>query len=124
MSDNITAILVIDDVKENCDLLQRRLQADNFKVTTSLEGREGLGILKNGGVDLVLLDIDMPMMDGITLLEIIKSDDELSSIAVIMLTAIDSMKIAHECMQKGACGYLTKPFNMEQLNKQIQHCLG
>ena len=124
MSDDSSTILIIDDVQENRDLLQRRLQRNEYNVKVATDGLEGLEIMEKGGIDLVLLDIHMPIMDGVTVLEKIKNDDGLLDIPVVMLTAIDNMNVVHQCLRKGACGYVTKPFNMELLNQQIQHCLG
>ncbi len=64
----------------------------------------------------------MPVIDGITLLGYIKEDKLLSHVAVLMVTANDDVKTALQCLKKGACGYITKPYSMEQIKQQIQHC--
>jgi CheY-like chemotaxis protein len=116
-------LLIIDDVEENRELLRRRLLQAGYAVETANEGREGLGILENDLIDLVLLDINMPIMDGITLLKQIRSNSALANIPVIMLTGIEDMAVVLECLRAGACGYVTKPYNMDQVNQQIRHCL-
>ena len=65
----------------------------------------------------------MPVIDGITLLENIRKDSSLSNVAVIMVTAQDDAETTLKCLKLGACGYITKPFNMDQLQKQINHCI-
>ena len=115
-------ILIIDDIKENIDILERQLEKKGFNVLSANEGPKGLHILKQQHIDLVLLDIDMPVLDGITLLSNIRDDTTLSHVSVLMVTANDDLNTALGCMKKGACGYITKPFSMEQLNNQINHC--
>ena len=113
-----------DDEHISC-LLDHLLQRQGYHVVPANNGMELLDLIKDRlPPDLVLLDIHMPIMDGVTVLEKIKNDDGLLDIPVVMLTAIDNMNVVHQCLRKGACGYVTKPFNMELLNQQIQHCLG
>ena len=116
-------LLIVDDVEENRELLKRRLVQTGYDVETAQEGREGLGILHNELIDLVLLDINMPIMDGITLLKEIRHNAVLANTPVIMLTGIEETDIALECLRAGACGYVTKPYNMDQIRQQISHCL-
>jgi DNA-binding response OmpR family regulator len=122
MNENYT-VLVIDDVEENREILKRRLVKAGYRVETATEGREGLGLLRNTLVDVVLLDINMPIMDGMTVLKALRQDQTLSRIPVIMLTALDDTKTAMQCLKTGACGYVTKPFNMDQVTQQIRNCL-
>jgi CheY-like chemotaxis protein len=117
------SILIIDDVKENCDILRIKLTKEGFRIKTTNTGAAGLEILKNKNIDLVMLDINMPDMDGITVLKTIRNDSALSNIAVVMATADEDLNTALECIKSGACGYVTKPFDMEQVKQQISHCL-
>lgn len=123
MSDNNCTVLIIEDVAENREILKRRLEKAGYRVETANEGREGLALLKSTLVDLVLLDINMPVMDGMTVLKALREDPTLSKIPVIMLTALDDTKTAMQCLKNGACGYVTKPFNMDQVTQQIRNCI-
>jgi DNA-binding response OmpR family regulator len=116
-------ILIIDDIEENIDLLERLLDKEGYKTYTAKDAAKGLHLLKDNSFDLVLLDINMPVINGITLLENIRKDSSLSNVAVIMVTAKDDAETTLKCLKLGACGYITKPFNMEQLQKQINHCV-
>ena len=116
-------ILIIDDIVENIDILERLLDKEGYKTYTAQEAPKGLHLLKEHEFDLVLLDINMPVIDGITLLENIRKDSSLSNVAVIMVTAKDDAETTLKCLKLGACGYIAKPFNMEQLQKQINHCI-
>ena len=116
-------LLIIDDIEENIDILERRLSKENFHVLTANEGPKGLHILKQQHIDLVLLDINMPVLDGLTMLSNIRADKSLTHVAILMVTAIDDVKTAMQCLKMGACGYITKPYSMEQISQQIGHCL-
>lgn len=65
----------------------------------------------------------MPVLDGITLLGNIREDKSLAHVAVLMVTAMDDVKTALECLKKGACGYITKPYSMKQIKQQIEICV-
>lgn len=119
---NNQTILIIDDIEENIDILERQLTSYEFNVLTANEGPKGLHVLKKEHVDLILLDINMPVIDGITLLSNIKEDESLSHIPVIMVTASDDVKTVLTCLKKGACGYITKPYSMKQIKQQMEHC--
>lgn len=101
MSKNQT-ILIIDDIEENVEILERQLSAADFNVLSANEGPKGLHILKKEHIDLVLLDINMPIVDGITLLNSIKEDKSIAHIPVIMVTANDDAKMALKCLKKGS----------------------
>lgn len=115
-------ILIIDDIEENIDILERQLTAEEFNVLTANEGSKGLHILKKQHIDLILLDINMPVLDGITLLGKIREDASLSHVAVLMVTANDDVNSTLQCLKKGACGYITKPYSMKQIKQQMEHC--
>ena len=123
MTNSSSTVLVIDDVDEVRLIMEQRLKREGYAVETASNGEDGLAELKNNLIDLVLLDLNMPEMDGMTVLEKILQDEATTDIPVIMLTAEDSMVKAMECMKKGASGYLTKPCGMEQVRQQIHHCL-
>lgn len=114
--------MIIDDIQENIDILEHQLTAEEFNVLSANDGPKGLHILKKENIDLILLDIHMPIIDGITLLSNIRQDKSLSHVAVLMVTADDDIKTALQCLKKGACGYITKPYSMKQIKQQIEHC--
>ena len=116
------SILIVDDIEENIDILERQLMTAGYKALTANEAPKALHMLNNKSIDLILLDINMPVVDGITFLESIKKDNLLSQIPVIMVTANDDPKMALACLKKGASGYITKPYSMKQIKQQIDHC--
>lgn len=116
-------ILVVDDIAENRNILATRLERDGFKVATASNGEEGMEVLRNSLIDLVLLDIMMPEVDGLSMLGQIRAESIFDDVGVVMVTALDNMNVAMDCMRRGACGYITKPYEMEQVTKQIRQCL-
>lgn len=118
-----TRLLVVDDNALNRDLLCRHLLAAGHGVETAENGADALARLKAGEFDLVLLDIQMPVMDGYQTLCCIRSDDVLCGIPVIMLTSLDGVTNVVRCVQAGADDYLTKPYNPILLRARIQACL-
>ena len=116
-------ILLIDDVEENRVILKRRLEKEGFAVTTASNGQEGLDKLQEEAISVIFLDINMPVMDGHTFLNTIKSDPRYEKIPIIIITALDETGAVIKTMRAGACGYLTKPFSMEQVRAQLDFCL-
>ena len=84
-------ILVVDDVPANVKLLEARLLAEYFEVLTAFNGADALDICENGKVDVVLLDVMMPDMDGFEVCRRLKSDRNTSHIPVVMVTALDQV---------------------------------
>ena len=110
-------ILVIDDEQDMLETF-RSILKKHHNVTTSNSGAEALNILKNKNIDLCLLDIKMPDMDGIKVLQNIKAFD--LNIEVIMVTALKDVKLAVEAMKLGAFEYINKPFEVDELLALIE----
>ncbi len=106
-------ILIVDDEKNYPLILSAVLQEEGFETLTANSGQEALKVLDLSDVDLVLTDMKMPKMDGIELLQKIKSDKP--ELPVIMMTAYGTVEKAVEAMQKGAYSYILKPFDNKQL---------
>ncbi|MGE0736317.1 MAG: adenylate/guanylate cyclase domain-containing protein [Alphaproteobacteria bacterium] len=120
MSDAGPAILIVDDVDDNRYTLARRLKSDGYANIAAVEsGAAALDKLTEGKFDLVLLDVMMPAMSGIEVLERIKSDPKLRHIPVIMISAADEMEKVVRCIQLGAEDYLAKPFNATLLKARV-----
>ena len=116
-------ILVVDDEPNYLIVLSELLREEGFEVFTANCGEDGLKIVKNTDLELVITDMRMPGMDGMVLLKEIKSYN--SDLPVIMITAFGEVEPAVSAMQAGAFNYLTKPFNNDELllniNKAVEH---
>ncbi len=113
-------ILVVDDEKSMRDSMHMLLHQD-YNVQLAKSGKEAIEIVNQQHIDLVLLDIRLPELDGIEALKIIKGIDE--SIEVIMVTAVIMVKNAVHAIRLGAYDYITKPFDIEALQEQVGKAL-
>jgi two-component system, cell cycle response regulator len=102
-------ILVVDDILANVKLLEARLSAEYFEVLTAYSGREALEVLATRPVDVVLLDVMMPGMDGFEVCRRIKSDPKTTHVPVIMVSALDQTSDKIQGLKAGADDFLTKP---------------
>jgi adenylate cyclase len=123
VSPQTASLLIVDDNELNRDMLTRRLQRLGYKVSCAENGKEALAKIKDERFDLLLLDILMPVMDGVAVLEYLKADPLLREIPVIVLSASDEINHVVKCIQSGAKDYLTKPFNPVLLQARIGSCL-
>jgi two-component system, NtrC family, response regulator AtoC len=113
-----TKILIIDDEKLVRWSLQQKLGREGYDVESAPTGEEGLNLIREDGFDLVLLDLRLPGMDGVQVLQEIKTLER--DIAVIMLTAETSIARAVECVRLGAYNYLCKPFEFDEVRVALE----
>jgi DNA-binding NtrC family response regulator len=111
-------VLIVDDEADFLDTLIKRLRRRRIDVQSAISAREALAILETDPVDVVVLDVRMPEMDGIRLLERIKQRH--ARIEVIMLTGHASLEAAVEGMGLGAFDYLMKPVDIDELIYKVQ----
>ncbi len=117
------AILVVDDVAGNRELLSRRLSREGHSVTTADGGTSALELLGEREFDLVLLDVLMPDMNGIEVLRRLKADGSRRHMPVIMISGLDDADAVARCIESGADDYLPKPFNPVFLKARINAVL-
>lgn len=113
-------ILVVDDIPANVKLLEARLLAEYFDVLTAENGLQALEICDQTQVDLILLDIMMPGMDGFEVCERLKANPRTSHIPVVMVTALDQPSDRVRGLKAGADDFLTKPVNDLQLISRVK----
>lgn len=117
-------ILVVDDNPDSVEVVRGILEARGYDVVTAMSGSEALEVLQAGKVNLVLLDIMMPVMSGIEVLQRIKQNPALSTLPVILVTAKVQDEDLLRGYQYGAEYYITKPFTAKQLIYGIGLILG
>jgi len=114
-------ILIVDDEADIALILKLQLEDAGYATSRAKDGIEALDILGRESFSLVLLDIKLPNMDGIQVLE--RLGPSLLDMAVVMMTAHGSENVAVECMKKGALDYIAKPFSTEDLLKKVERAL-
>jgi adenylate cyclase len=112
-------LLVVDDNKVNRLLLGRGLEQQGHRVAFAENGRQALDMLHEDDFDLLLLDIEMPVMDGYQVLESLAGDLDLRDIPVIVTSALEELDSVVRCIEMGAEDYLTKPVNPVLLRARI-----
>ncbi|MCC6604350.1 MAG: response regulator [Anaerolineae bacterium] len=119
----MATILIVDDMPMIHRLLCIMLSRNNHKVITALNGKEALAKLKETPVDLMITDINMPVMDGLTLMEKIQSDDRHKKLPIIVMTAsiTDHLKLLSNGLRTHPI--LTQPITTRELNDAVTHCL-
>ena len=116
-------VLVVDDNENNRDIVSRLLEREGYEVSTAENGALALEQIKSQPPDLVLLDVMMPVMDGIEACERMKDDPESRLIPVVIMTALGQVDDRVRAIQAGADDFLTKPVNRGELLARIQTSL-
>lgn len=121
LTDGPVTLLVVDDEDSIRNALRKFLVQQGYEVATAATGDEALGILQRQRVTGVLLDVNMPGINGVELVPQIVEIDP--TIAILMLTAVNDATSAALCMQRGAYDYLIKPIDLGHLGRAIHHAL-
>ena len=116
-------ILVVDDVPDNVDILQMRLESQGYEVATAGDGAEALAKTRALQPDLVLLDIMMPKIDGIEVVKRLKADPSLPFIPIILVTAKADASDVIAGLESGGDDYLTKPVDHAALSARVRAML-
>ena len=116
-------ILIVEDNEENRDSLKRRLERRGFEVLLAEDGQKGIDAATAEKPDLVLMDMNMPVLDGWEATRRIKALPELAAVPVIALTAHAMTGDRERAMEAGCADYHTKPIEFAKLMSQIEHIL-
>lgn len=118
-----TRILVVDDLPTNVEFLRDELTAQGFAVYSASDGEEALRQTVTVRPDLLLLDIAMPKLDGLSVLKTLREDEEFRDLPVILLTARTGSEGKVEGLDAGADDYITKPFYIAEVHARIRSIL-
>lgn len=116
-------ILVVDDIKTNCDVLKRRLESNEFIVDISMSGKEALEKINQQKYDLILLDVLMPEVNGLEVLIKVREQYSADKLPIIMVSSFDDVESISKCIQLGASDYLSKPVNSTILTQKVASTL-
>jgi two-component system OmpR family response regulator len=114
----VTNVLVIDDEPRIASFVSRALSAEGFRVDNALDGVHGLDLARSGRYELVVLDLLLPGMDGVTMLE--RLMDERPQQRVLVLSALSDVEEKVRCLELGASDYLSKPFALKELVARVR----
>jgi two-component system chemotaxis response regulator CheY len=120
---NKPIVLIVDDEPVTQLMVTVMLQRSDFDVITANDGQDALKQLMSKDVDLVITDVNMPKMNGLALLNSLRSDGRYQNLPVIMFTAQGQRAVQSEAITKGATDFLTKPINSHKLTDLVSHHL-
>jgi len=115
-----STILYVEDNPDNRSLIRRVLEAEGYAVVEAINATQALEKLENGSVDLVLMDINLPEMDGYTLTARIKMIEKFSKIPIVAVTANVMRGDREKSLEAGCDGYIQKPIDIDTLAQQIE----
>lgn len=111
-------ILVVEDEKALCETIAKGLRIDGYEVDVSFDGEDALDMVLSESYDLVILDLNLPSMDGMEVLENIRKED--SKTIILILSARGSIQDKVEGLDRGANDYICKPFHFEELEARVR----
>ena len=118
-----STILIVDDEDLSIELTARRIEKQGFKVLRANNGEQALSLLNTQDIQLVLLDINMPDMDGYEVLKRMREQKRKEELAIIMVTAVEEPDTVIDCIKSGADDYIMKPFHPTELIARISTVL-
>jgi len=116
-------ILIIDDEENIVELIKFNLELNEYQTQCAYDGKAGISKIKTWNPDLILLDIMLPVIDGITIIQLVRSDENLKHIPVIMMTAKSQDSDKFIGFESGADDYVTKPFIVKELVYRVKAVL-
>jgi len=116
-------ILYVEDNLDNRNLIRRVLMSEGYSMVDAMNGKQAIERLEEGGVDLILMDINMPDTDGYTLTAKIKSMEKFSRIPIVAVTANVMRGDREKSLDAGCDGYIQKPIDIDILAQQIERFL-
>ena len=116
-------ILVVDDQDDIRETARAVLAGAGYQVVTAPSGREALRLARSEAFDLMLLDINMPDLDGWATLKLVRADDDLESLKVAMFSVKGEVRDKVSSLQDGAVDYITKPFGIDELIARVARIL-
>jgi two-component system, OmpR family, response regulator RpaA len=116
-------IMLVDDDKHVVEVVERALRRQGHAVIVASDGREALGFLQRQSPDLLILDVMLPRLNGVQVCEYVRSHPNLASIPILLLTVKEDIKDKVVGFGAGADDYLTKPFNLNELELRVKALL-
>lgn len=106
-------ILLVEDEERLASFIRKGISAEGYEVTVAYDGRTGLSLFRKDIYDIIILDVNLPQLNGFELCRLVRSENE--DVPVLMLTALDSMADKSDGFNAGADDYLAKPFEFQEL---------
>lgn len=118
-----STILIVDDSRTVRAMVRTALEEDHHQVVEAADGVAALAVLAGAPADLVITDVNMPEMDGLSLCRKLRADGRRRGVPILILTTETSSAVKQMGREAGATGWLVKPFHPEQLRQAVLHVL-
>jgi CheY-like chemotaxis protein len=119
----VARVLVIDDEPAIRNVLRASLEAFGFEVVLADDGLRGIGVARRQRPDAIVLDLMMPVMDGHTVLDILRADEKTRYLPVVVLSALTQQAVQDRCRSQGVAAFLAKPFDPADVVTAIREAL-
>jgi CheY-like chemotaxis protein len=116
-------ILIVEDSKDIRNVLSFSLMKNGYKVVTAVNGREAIQAVMSERPDLILMDLNMPLMDGLAATEQIRTHEELRDVPILAVTAYDTYGMKEAAEEAGCDGYIKKPIDLNRLDTILRGIL-
>ncbi|MBF8296425.1 MAG: two component transcriptional regulator, LuxR family [Bacteroidetes bacterium] len=116
-------LLLVEDEEELVRIVQTYFRDEGYEVRIAFNGNEGLKVVRDFKPDVIVSDVKMGQMDGFEFFEALQKLPEFSKIPVLFLTIMDDRSSTERATQLGAAGYMTKPFDVEELHEKVKEIL-
>ncbi len=120
----VKRVMTVDDSRTMRDMVAFTLRSAGFQVTAAEDGKQALGMLAAHPVDVVITDLNMPVMDGVALIRALRADPKWRALPILMLTTESDSSKKAEGRSAGATGWIVKPFNPEKLVEVVNRVCG
>jgi two-component system, cell cycle response regulator DivK len=116
-------ILLVDDTRLNRELAKDILEMEGHQVIEAVNGKEGIEKARQNKPDIILLDIELPDMSGLEVMNVIKKDPEINHILVVALTVYDQPEDQKKFLAAGFAGFISKPFDIKKFPQMVANFL-
>jgi two-component system, sensor histidine kinase and response regulator len=119
----VARVLVIDDEAGIRNVLRSTLEASGFEVVLADDGLRGIGVARRQRPDAIVLDLMMPVMDGHTVLDILRADEKTRYVPVVVLSALTQPAVKERCLAQGVASFIAKPFDPSDVTAALRDAL-
>ena len=116
-------VLLVEDTEDNRFMMRRLLEMAGYRVIEAMNGEEAVKLAKTGSPQLILMDLSLPVIDGLAATRLIRKLPEFESVPIIAVSAHDTSDFQSEAMEAGCNSYVTKPIDFNELEEMIARLL-
>ncbi|HYH83864.1 MAG TPA: response regulator [Pyrinomonadaceae bacterium] len=116
-------VMLVEDFADTREMLRRMLEMNGCRVLEAANGQEAIGLLPNGEFDLVLMDLNMPVLDGFTATLRIREHERTRDVPVVAVTAHDTEEFRAAAVAVGCCEYIVKPLDFDRLSELLDRLI-